>query len=133
MSTTFRYTLVAFVCAATHNAILLIADLWHIHYAVSCVISYGIVVVLGFALHARFTFGPAPTRASFGRYALGMAANYPMTLVLLFLLHDAARLPMAIAAPVATVVQFVWNYLATRWAFLRPRLVRAPSSIPKRP
>lgn len=131
-SAALRYTIVALVCAAAHNAILLVGDLQHIHYAVSCVISYAIVVVLGFVLHAWFTFGLAPTLASFTRYALGMAANYPLALVLLFLLHDLGRLPMTVSAPAATVLQFGWNYAATRWAILR-RGAELPATPSERP
>ncbi len=57
-----RFAIVGFLCAATHNAILLAADLWHIHYALSCAISYVVVVLLGFALHVRHTFRRPPDR-----------------------------------------------------------------------
>lgn len=114
-----RFAIVGFVCAATHNAILLAADLWHVHYALSCVISYAVVVVLGFALHVRYTFQQPPTAASFWRYALSMAANYPITLALLFLMCDIIGWPVAIAAPTATVLLFACNFLASRWAIVR--------------
>lgn len=124
-----RFAIVGFVCAATHNAILLGADLWHVHYALSCAMSYVVVVVLGFALHVRYTFQRPPIAASFWRYALSMAANYPITLALLFLMCDIISWPVAIAAPTATVLLFVWNFLASRWAIVRkPPASRASSS-----
>ena len=113
-----RFVMVGLVCAAAHNAIMIAGDWWHIHYAVSCVLSYAIVVVLGFALHVRFTFGQQASLDSFGRYALAMAANYPVTLALLFVMCDVAGWPVAIAAPVATVIMMVWNFLASRWAIV---------------
>jgi len=121
-----RFAIVGFGCAVTHNAILVVADLWHIHYAVSCAISYVVVVVLGFALHVRYTFRQRASTGSFWRYALSMAANYPATLALLFLMCDIAGWPVAIAAPLATVLLFAANFLASRWA-----IVRAPSTSPE--
>ena len=111
-----RFLSVGFVCAAVHNLIVIGAGFAHVHYAVACVISYIVVVVLGFALHVRFTFEVKPTFAAFARYALSMAANYPITLALLFLMSDLAHWPLAIAAPLATAALFVWNYAASRWA-----------------
>ena len=114
-----RFAIVGLVCAVTHNAILLAADLWRIHYALSCVISFVVVVALGFALHVRYTFQWPATVAAFWRYCLGMAANYPITLVMFFVLCDVLGWPVAVAAPVSTVCLFGWNYLASRWAIVR--------------
>jgi len=120
-----RFALVGLACAAAHNVIVVAADRWHIHYALSCLLSYVVVVILGFVLHVHFTFQQAPTVASFWRYAISMAANYPITLALLFVMCDIAGWPVAIAAPVATIVLFAWNFLASRWA-----IVRKPSGAP---
>lgn len=116
----YRFAIVGLVCAATHTAIVLVADRWHLHYGLSCVISFFVVVILGFLLHARFTFAQVPTVAAFARYALSMAANYPFTLGLLFLMCDVAGWPVAIATPTATVLLMVWNVLASRWAIVKP-------------
>ncbi len=128
-----RFLLVGVLCALMHNAILLIADWFAIHYVISCVISYAVVVVLGFALHVHFTFQQAPSFQQFWRYAVSMAANYPITLALLFVMCDVARLPVAIAAPVATVLMMVWNFAASRWAIVRKPAGVAPSSAPRSP
>jgi putative flippase GtrA len=117
--TTTRFATVGLTCAATHNIILLAGDALGLHYAVSLVVSYAVVVLLGYGLHSRFTFRQAADAASFWRYALGMAANYPLTLLLLFLMCDVAGWPVAIAAPLATVLLFAANFLASRWAILR--------------
>ena len=114
-----RFAIVGFICAVTHNAILLTADLWHVHYARSCAISYVVVVLLGFALHAHYTFRQPASAASFWRYCLSMAANYPATLALLFLMCDIAGWPVAIAVPTATALLFAANFLASRWAIVR--------------
>ncbi len=114
-----RFMAVGLLCAIAHNAIMLGADRWQIHYAISCAISYVLVVLLGFALHVRFTFQETPSFAAFWRYAVSMAANYPVTLALLFILCDIVGLSVVIAAPVATVVMMAWNFAASRWAIVR--------------
>lgn len=113
-----RYALVGAVCAVAHNLIVIGLDLWRVHYAAASVISYIVVVLLGFALHTRFTFAVTPGLRSFARYAVAMAANYPLTIGLLFVMVDVAHAPVSVAAPVATVVLVGWNYIASRWAIL---------------
>jgi putative flippase GtrA len=114
-----RFMAVGLLCALMHNAIVLGADWFGIHYVVGCIVSYVVVVVVGFALHVHFTFQESRTLAAFWRYAIGMAANYPLTLALLFLMCDVATLQVAIAAPLATVLLFAWNFAASRWAIVR--------------
>ena len=121
----FRFVLVGLACAVLHNVIMIGLDRWNVHYALSSMVSFVVVVLFGYALHVRFTYGVAPGLASFWRYGVSMAANYPMTLALLFVMCDLAGWPVAIAAPVATVAMFAWNYVASRWA-----IVRNPSSAP---
>jgi putative flippase GtrA len=122
-----RFLIVGFLCAATHNAILITADLWHVHYVLSCGISFVVVVGLGFALHARYTFQQPAAAATFWRYCASMAANYPITLALLFVMCDIAGWPVPIAAPAATVLLVLWNFLASRWA-----IVGKPTASPAR-
>ena len=123
-----RFAIVGFVCAVTHNAILLAGDLWHMHYALSCAISFVVVVVLGFMLHVRYTFQQPPTAASFWRYCASMAANYPITLALLFIMCDIAGWPVPIAAPAATILLVLWNFLASRWAIVG-KATATPASV----
>jgi len=114
-----RFVVVGLVCAGLHNAIV-IAGAWaHVHYVISCAVSYVVVVGVGFALHAGYTFQQQPSLQSFLRYALSMAANYPFTLALLFLMCDVGGWPVALAAPIATVLMVGWNFLASRWAIVR--------------
>jgi putative flippase GtrA len=111
-----RYVIVGLTCTLLHNAIMIGCDLIGIHYVVSSLISYGIVVVVGFALHSWFTFQQTPSIKSFLRYAVSMAANYPASVALMFVFCDLARLPVAAAAPLSTLVLFAWNFLSSRWA-----------------
>jgi putative flippase GtrA len=111
-----RYLVVGLVCALLYNAALIGCDLLGIHYVVSNLIAYPIVVVCGFALHCCFTFERRPSAKSFLRYAAGMATNYPASIVLMFLFCDVAGLAVPLAAPVTTITLVAWNYLITRWA-----------------
>lgn len=115
-----RYAIVGLACAILHNAIMIGLDRWHVHYAASALVSFVVVVLAGYALHVSFTFRERPSFASLWRYIAGMAANYPLNVALLFLMCDIAGLPMAIAAPAATVLLFGWNFLLSRWAIVRP-------------
>lgn len=114
-----RFVLVGLVCAVAHNAIMIGGDRAGLHYALASLVSYVVVVVLGFALHVRFTFQQTPSFGSFARYGVTMAANYPATIALLFLMCDLAHWPIAVAAPVATVLMMAWNFAASRWAIVR--------------
>ena len=116
-----RYVLVGGGCALLHNAVMIGADHAGLHYAVSLVISYLLVVVVGYLLHVRFTFKGTRSAAGLVRYAIPMAANFPLTLAGMFLLCDLARVPVAVAAPVLTVLMFALNYVFSRWAILGSR------------
>ena len=115
-----RYLLVGGLCAAVHNAIMIGGAALGVHYAVSSVASYLVVIVLGFLLHSHFTFSVGADLRSFVKYAAALSLNYPIWLVLMFLLNDRARLPMAIASPVGTVLMLAWNFAVSRWAILKP-------------
>src|SRR5512138_3056818 len=112
-----RFYSVGLLCALLHNAIMIGGDWLGLHYAVSNVVSFCAVVVVGYRLHSGWTFpGAVRGQASFARYALSMAANLPLSLAGMFLLVDLAGLPVALAAPAVTVLLAAFNYFAGRWA-----------------
>ena len=65
-----------------------------------------------------FGFRTHPTVLSFARYLGAMAFNLPLSIMLLFLFHDLAHLPMIIASPLATIALFVANYFLSAWAIV---------------
>jgi putative flippase GtrA len=113
-----RYFLVGLTCALLHNAIMIGGDLAGLHYVASNCISFATVTSFGFLLHCAFTFEQRPSVKSFLRYAASMAANFPASIALMFLFCDVAGLTVPVAAPLATVVLFAWNFLASRWAIV---------------
>ncbi len=113
---TIRFLLVGGACAATYNAIVISGAWLGIHYLISTLFSYVVVVILGYLLHSRFTFVERTNLASFVRYAIAMAANLPLSLILMFSLCDVGGVSVAVASPVTTALLVVWNYGASRWA-----------------
>jgi len=112
-----RFTLVGGACALLANAAIILLVRAGLGTIAATLTSFVPVVLIGYALHAAFTFRRAPTRVSLGRYALAMGANFPLTIGALYLLCDLLKVPVTIAAPATTLLIFVWNYLSGSWAF----------------
>jgi putative flippase GtrA len=116
-----RFFTVGLVCALLHNAIMIAGDWAGLHYVASSLVSFAIVVAVGYWLHSSWTFpGAARGRTPFARYALTMAANLPLSIAGMFVLVDLAGLPVSLAAPAVTVLLAAFNFLGGRWA-LRAR------------
>ena len=115
-----RFFTVGLACALLHNAIMIGGDWAGLHYVVSSLISFAVVVMLGFWLHSGWTFPDAQrSRVSFARYAGTMALNLPLSIALMFVFVDLAHLPVVIAAPLVTVLLAAFNFVAGRWALAR--------------
>jgi putative flippase GtrA len=76
-----------------------------------------IVTLLGYLLHSRFTFREQLLRG-FLRFASGVAAGLPLSLLSMAILCTGLGLPVVIAAPVATITLFLWNYASAHWTIL---------------
>jgi putative flippase GtrA len=116
--------LVAIACAISYNVILITGDFFGLHYVVSTLISYAVGVFLGYGLHSVFTFGRELSAQSLFRYALGIAANLPGSIVLLFVFCDVAGISVVVAAPATTAILFLWNFAMSHWAIARNPLRR---------
>lgn len=112
----WRFLAVSALCAGLHNIVLIGGDAASLHYALSSIVSYLVVVPTGYALHVRFTFCRAASWRSLVRYAVTMIGNLPLSVALLFVLCDLSGMPVALAGPVATVLVFGWNYLISHWS-----------------
>lgn len=115
---TARYTIVGAICAATHNAVMVLGDLAGGHYVPMTVLSFWIVTPPGYLLHARFTFREQFSLRGFLRFTSGIAAGFPLSLLSMTTLCTGLGLPVVIAAPIATVTLFLWNYVSAHWAIL---------------
>jgi putative flippase GtrA len=116
-----RFFTVGLACALLHNAIMIGGDWAGLHYVVSSLVSFAVVVAVGYWLHSGWTFpGAARGRTPFARYALTMAGNLPLSLAGMFVFVDLAGLPVSVASPLVTVLLMAFNFIAGRWA-LRAR------------
>lgn len=113
-----KYLMVAGLCAVAHNAIVIGGAYLGVHYVITTALGFCASLLLGYTLHVNFTFLEQASAASFARYTVAMAANFPLSVGLLFLLHDLMHIPVPAASPIATVLLFIWNYAASRWAIL---------------
>jgi putative flippase GtrA len=112
------YLLVAGTCALLHNAILIGLDAVGVDYVTASVVSFVVVVVVGYHLHRHFTFRGPAARLGIVRYAWAMAANLPLSVVGLFLCHTLLGLPMFVAAPLTVGALFLINFVLARWAIV---------------
>ncbi len=124
--------LVGLVCAITHNAIMISADLVGVHYLLGSVISFLVVTPLGYVLHSWFTFAESLRLKAFARFVGGVATAYPVSAAMMMVLCSGLGLSVAIATPIATVALFVWNFVAAHWAIL-PRLYLRSARMPMAP
>ncbi len=111
-----RYGMIAALCMAVHNLIVIGGNRAGLPMPVSVTISFVTVATLGFVLHCRFTFGAPGHVGSFLRYVVGMASNLPLTILLLWGLTGLVRLPMEVAAPAGTAILVAFNFFVSRWA-----------------
>ena len=112
-----RFLTVGLACAVLHNAVMIGADRIGLHYVTSSIASFIIVVSFGYWLHSAWTFALAERGgASFARYALMASANLPLSIAGMFAFVDVGHLPVAIAAPVVTVLLALFNFVGSRWA-----------------
>jgi putative flippase GtrA len=114
-----RYLTVGALFAVAHNVIMIGADFAGIHYVLSMIISFLVLVPMAYALHSRYTFRQAYSLAGFLRYAGGMIAAYPLSLGLMVLFCTGLDWPVLVAAPLTTVLLIVYNYASAHWAIIR--------------
>jgi putative flippase GtrA len=113
-----RYLIIGAFCAAAHNIVMIGADWIGLHYIWSTTASFLLVTPVAFWLHSRFTFGAALSWRNLQAFALGVAAGFPLSVLVMAVLCSGLDLPVLIAAPVATVILFSWNYVSARFAII---------------
>ena len=114
-----RYIAVSALCMATHVAIMIAADSAGIDLPTALALSFCTVVVLGYALHTRFTFSVARESGGLIRYTGAMAATLPLASAFLWIYSRWCGWPMWMAAPAGAATMLVMNYGAAQWALAR--------------
>jgi len=118
-----RYLATASICAIASNIVLIAGAAAGLNYLELSLLSFGTVGTLGYGMHSRFTFGHSPSWPGYARFMSGLAAGIPFSFAILSLLGGLLRLPMWIAAPIATVIMLLYNFVSAKAAIGR-RLFR---------
>ena len=116
-----RYTAVSVVCALLHNGIMIGLDRLGVHYVWCQTASEVVLLPTGYLLQGAVTFRAKRNWPDFFRYSAALLTNFPVAIVILWLLCDVLSLDMLWAAPISMVLLFIWNYAASSWAFSRRR------------
>lgn len=113
--------MISVTCALLNVLILVVTDAVGFSLEISVLISLIACVFTGYTLHSSFSFPSAYSHEGLLKYSFVMALNYPLTLILLWLLKDVLQLSMLIAALGSTAALTVYNYVSSRWAIRRDR------------
>lgn len=115
------YLIIAAGCLLLHNAIVIGGDALGLPLWTGMLVSVLVVNAAGYLGHCRVTFRTTASLRGFVRYAAAMSTNVPAAYALIWLLHDAAGLPMVLAAPAASLLMLVVNYALSHWAIVPGR------------
>jgi putative flippase GtrA len=113
-----RFVVVGGLCALLSNAAVIVLVSYGFGSLSASLLAFGPLLLISYALHSMYTFAAHPTRITFGRYTLATLMNFPAWAALLYTFCDVLKVPVAIVAPAATALIFLWNYLSAKWAFL---------------
>lgn len=114
-----RYVGVAIACALLHNAIMIGLDRLGAHYVLCQTASAAVLLPVGYLLQGHLTFEARRSWRGFIRYSAALLTNYPVAIIILWLLCDVLALDMVWASPISMVLLFLWNYMTSGWAFSR--------------
>ena len=81
-------------------------------------LAFALVTPIGFLLHSRFTFHEPLRWRAFWRFSAGVASAAPVAFAAMILLCSGLGLHVAIATPIATLIVFLWNFVAAHWAIV---------------
>lgn len=111
-----RYLGVGALCALLNNVILIVGDAAGLHYALSILLTFVLVLPASFLAHAWWTFRVPPSWQTFARFLGGSVSSLVAASLTLWLFRGVLDLPMVIAAPFATVAMTTYNYAMAKWA-----------------
>lgn len=119
LSQTFRYGVVSAFCLIFGVTLISTINSWGIHYSFATVMAFSIVAIVGFVLHCFWTFSVERTLPSFIRYLSALGLNIPLTIILIGIGHDLLGLTVPISTLAASILLFLWNFFAARWALVK--------------
>lgn len=113
-----RYTVVGAVCACASNLIIIGGNLTGINDQVAIALAVAIVTPLAYILQSWFTYGSPLSMQRFIRFLSGVGVGTLWFVLLMTLFQRIIGMPVWIASPLTTLLIFVWNFAASRWAIL---------------
>jgi putative flippase GtrA len=119
-----RYTVVSAACMVLQLSMIVGISAIGVHYIIATAVAFAIVCVVGYQLHARWTYDVPIQRHGFARYIVAMMLNLPLSILLIWIGHSLLRFPIATAALFSTGVLVMWNFVAARWALVLPNSAR---------
>lgn len=114
-----RYAVNGAICALINNAILIVGDWLGGGHLFLVFLTWLVGGSAGFALHARVSFRAEAGRTGYVQFMAGVALGMPVAYASILLLTVILHLPMTLAAPIATVVMILYNYVNARLAILK--------------
>lgn len=111
-----RYLIIGLGCAILNNAILIGADAIGAHYVTAILLTFAITLPLAYVAHAWWTFDVGVSWIAFGRFVAGSVSSLIIAGLTVGVFRGGLDMPMLYAAPLATVVMTVYNYVMARWA-----------------
>jgi putative flippase GtrA len=113
-----RYLLVAAISALSNNVILILGDRLGYGYGILVFISSIFTGSMAYLLHSRVTFRRRMGWPQYVRFMIGIALGTPVALAFIGVLRDVVGLEMPLAAPIATALMVVYNYISARLAIM---------------
>lgn len=114
------YVLVAGTCLLTHNIVLISTDAAGFPLVLSMLTSFIIVALLGYVMHSWISFRRPLSLQRLHRYVSAMSAGAAVAFIITWICRDGMGLSMVIAAPLASGLMLVVNFLLSRWAIIVP-------------
>lgn len=113
-----RYLGIGAFCAVVNNILLIGGDMAGIGYPVMTLVSFLLLTPTAYVLHARLTFAEPLSLARLLLFASGTAIGLPLSLLVMAILCSGLMLPVLVAAPITTVLLFLWNYASAHLSIL---------------
>lgn len=111
-----RYVMIGAVCAAFNNLILIGGEAAGLHFVASILLTFILVLPASYFAHAFWTFDVTLSWSAFARFLLGSVSGLCLASFTIGMLCGPLSLPMILAAPLATIIMTVYNYMIARWA-----------------
>jgi putative flippase GtrA len=109
-----RYLVVAFACALLNNAILVLGDRQGFSYFELFGLTFLVTGSLGYLLHSSFTFRRRLDWSQYRQFMVGIALGTPVAMLFVAILRSMIGVPMSVAAPTATILMVIYNFLSAR-------------------